>query len=490
MAAPSPAVPSPAVLSPAVPPPAVLSDDAALVATVMQRARVAQAAYERGGSQERYDRTALAAAWALMEPGRNADLAAMAVEATGLGNVPDKITKNHRKTLGLLRDIRDARTFGVIGDDPATGITEIARPKGVIGAVVPSTNPVATPVNNAVNALKGGNAIVLSPSPRGNTVCERLIGHIHAEFARIGADPDLVQMVPAPSSKAKTQALMEMCDLLVVTGSQDNVRRAYSSGTPALGVGAGNVTVIVDETADLPGAARRITASKTFDNATSCSSENSLIVVDAVRDDFLRALHAAGGRLLQGRDAETLKSALFGGGGLNRHMIARSLPEMLAAAGVSVPDPDTARFVLVPGIGIGPEHPESGEKLSLVTTLYSARDFDDAKGIAARLLAHQGAGHSIGLHSADDARARDLGATLPTSRVIVNQAHCFATGGSFDNGMPFSLSMGCGSWGGNSIDENLHWRHFINTTRIVRTIPPNEPSVDDIFGEYWQAAGR
>ena len=467
-----------------------LSDDAAIVETIMDRARIAQAGFERNGSQEAYDRAALAVAWALMEPGRNAELAAMAVETTGLGNVADKITKNHRKTLGLLRDIKGATTFGVLRDDAATGITEIARPKGVVGAVVPSTNPVATPTNNAINALKCGNAIVLSPSPKGNTVCEKLIGYIHAEFAKIGADPDLVQMVPAPSSKAKTQALMETCDLLVVTGSQDNVRRAYSSGTPALGVGAGNVTVIVDETADLGAAARKIAASKTFDNATSCSSENALVVVDAIRDDFLREMHAAGGRLLTGADAATLKTALFGGGGLNRHMIARDLPDMLAAAGVTVPEPETARFVLIEGNGIVPDHPESGEKLSLITTAYAARDFDHAREVTATILGHQGAGHSVGLHSGDDTRARMLGATLPTCRVIVNQAHCFATGGSFDNGMPFSLSMGCGSWGGNSIDDNLNYTHFMNVTKVVRTIAPNEPSLDDVFGDYWAAAGR
>lgn len=467
-----------------------LSDDAALVAAVMERARVAQRSFEANGSQAAYDRAALAAGWALMQPERNAELAAMAVENTGLGNVADKITKNHRKTLGLLRDIKDAPTYGITRDDPATGITEIARPKGVIGAVVPSTNPVATPTNNAINALKCGNAIVLSPSPKGNAVCEKLIGYIHAEFAKVGVDPDLVQMVPAPSSKAKTQALMESCDLLVVTGSQDNVRRAYSSGTPALGVGAGNVTVIVDESADLTAAATKITASKTFDNATSCSSENALVVVSAVKAEFLAALHAAGGRLLGAADAQKLKTALFGGGGLNRHMIARDLTHMLAVAGVELAEPDTARFVLIEGDGIGADYPESGEKLSLVTTLYTATDFADAKRITATVLAHQGAGHSVGLHSADDARARDLGLTLPTCRVIVNQPHCFATGGAFDNGMPFSLSMGCGSWGGNSIDDNLHWRHFLNTTRIVRPIPPREPSLEEVFGAYWQVAGQ
>ena len=474
----------------ATPAPANLHDDAAAVAEVMQRARAAQAAYERNGSQALYDRTALAAAWALMDPKRNAELAAMAVETTGLGNVADKITKNHRKTLGLLRDIRDAKTYGVTRDDPATGITEIARPKGVIGAVVPSTNPVATPVNNAVNALKCGNSIVLSPSPKGNVVCEKLIGYIHAEFAKIGANPDLVQMVPAPSSKAKTQALMETCDLLVVTGSQDNVRRAYSSGTPALGVGAGNVTVIVDETADLAAAAQKITASKTFDNATSCSSENALVVVDAIFDDFMAELDRVGGCYLPGEAADDLRAALFMGGSLNRHMLAQDIDRVLDIAGLSITGKPPTRFLLMDGRGIGQDHPESGEKLSLVTTLYRARDFDEAAQITGHLLDHIGAGHSVGLHSTDDARARRLGETLPTCRVIVNQAHCFATGGSFDNGMPFSLSMGCGSWGGNSIDDNLHWRHFLNTTKIVRTIPANEPSVDDIFGDYWQAAGR
>ena len=157
--------------------------------------------------------------------------------------------------------------------------------------------------------------------PKGVDVCEILVGHMHTELARLNLPVDLVQMVPAPASKAKTQALMEMADLLVVTGSQDNVRRAYSSGTPAIGVGAGNATVIVDETADIVDAAAKITASKTFDNATSCSSENAVVVVDAVRDAFLAELHRAGGRLLDETNAVTLKQALFQNGHLNRHII-------------------------------------------------------------------------------------------------------------------------------------------------------------------------
>ena len=465
-------------------------DDVSAVDALIRRAQIAQAKFEKGADQARYDNAALAAAWALMEPGRNQELAQMSVETTGLGNVADKITKNHRKTLGLLRDIKNSKTQGIIKQDAKSGITEIARPIGVVGAVVPSTNPGATPANNIINALKCGNAIILSPSPKGVAVCERLLEHVHAEFSKIGIDPDLVQMVPSPSSKVKTQRLMETCDLLIVTGSQDNVRRAYSSGTPAIGVGAGNVTVIVDETADLKSAAEKITASKCFDNATSCSSENCLVVVDAIYDEFITKIEASGGRMLDDQQATKLKASLFQDGKLNRHLIARDIDQVIEVAGIEVENPDTAKFLIIPAEGIGPEHPESGEKLALVAALYRASDFADAKEITRNILAHQGAGHSVGLHSADDERAVELGHDLPTCRVIVNQAHCFATGGAFNNGLPFSLSMGCGSWGGNSIDDNLNHHHFMNITKIARTIPPNEPDLDEVFGDYWQAAGK
>ncbi|MEP1442696.1 MAG: aldehyde dehydrogenase family protein [Hyphomicrobiales bacterium] len=468
----------------------VSDSDEAIVDALVSKARKAQAAFEAGATQERYDTAAFAAAWALMEPSRNEELATMAVETTGLGNIKDKITKNHRKTLGVLRDMKHTKTCGIISDDPATGITEIARAKGVIGAVVPSTNPVATPTNNVVNALKCGNAVILSPSPKGVQVCEKLISYIHAEFDKIGVDHDLVQMVPAPVSKAKAQRLMEAADLLVVTGSQNNVKRAYSSGTPAIGVGAGNVSVIIDETANLKDAAQKITASKTFDNSTSCSSENAVIVLKSVRDEFLAELEKAGGRFLQGANGDSLKNALFGSGHLNREMLAQDIDKVMSVAHLELDKSDDIRFLLIEGAGIGDNAPESGEKLSLVTTLYVADNFDDAKAIASRLLEHIGAGHSVGLHSTNDERALELAQELPTCRVIVNQAHCFATGGSFDNGMPFSLSMGCGSWGGNSIDENFNHKHLMNISKVVRTIPINEPSLEDMFGDYWQKAGQ
>ncbi|SLN65435.1 Sulfoacetaldehyde dehydrogenase (acylating) [Roseovarius albus] len=463
-------------------------DDIAQVELIMARARAAQKSYEFEAAQDRYDRAAEAAAWAIMEPTRNQELAELAVKTTGLGNVPDKITKNHRKTLGLMRDIKGVQTCGILSDDPDTGITEIARPLGVVGAVVPSTNPAATPANNIINALKCGNAIVVAPSPKGVACCEALLEFIHSEFAKIGLDQDLVQMLPAPGSKAKTQAMMELADRVICTGSQNNVHRAQTCGTPAVAVGAGNVTSIVDETADLVAAAQKITASKTFDNATSCSSENSIVVVDAIYSDFVTALAAEGGALVT--DEAAIVEKLWPDGHLNREVIAQDADKMIAALGMAKKVPPNTKFLAVETSGIGADHPLSGEKLSRVAAVYRARDYEEARSIAVRILEYQGAGHSIGIHTAVDQRAIELAQHMPTCRVIVNQAHTFATGGSFTNGMPFSLSMGCGSWGGNSIDDNLHWKHFIQTTKVIREIAPRQPSLEDIFSTYWAASGQ
>ena len=458
--------------------------------SLVDRARKAQQNFEASGTQEKFDRAAQAAAWALMEPTRNAELAAFAVSETGLGNSADKITKNHRKTLGLLRDIKGQKSFGLVDDNPASGVSEFLRPKGVVAAIVPSTNPLATPVNNVVNALKTGNAIILAPSPKGVVPLEKLLGYIYAEFDRIGLDHDLVQMVPSPPSKDKTARLMQLADMLVVTGSQSNVRAAYSSGTPAIGVGMGNVVTIIDETADLDDAAQKIQRSKCFDNATSCSSENAVIVVDAVYDDFVAALGRAGGMLLDPEQTQHLITTHWHDGHLNRNMLAQDIVAVLRILGMADTAPDGTKFLVAPATGIGPEHPVSGEKMALFLALYRASDFADAKAKARAIHDYQGRGHSLGLHSQNDQRAHELAMDMQACRIIVNQAHCFATGGSFDNGLPFSLSMGCGSWGGNSIDGNLNWTHFVNRVRIARQIPPVEPSLDDIFADYFAATGQ
>ena len=459
-----------------------------VVGPLIERARAAQK-IAAGYTQSQVDELVLAAGWAIMEPGRNRLLAELAVRDTGLGVVDDKVAKNHRKTLGLLRDLQGARSVGIVAEYPQLGLIEIARPVGVVAAIVPSTNPGATPANNIINALKGANAIVLAPSPKGYSTSAKLLEFVHAELSRTGAPRDLVQMIPQPVTKAMSEELMRQADLVVVTGSQANVRAGYSSGTPALGVGAGNVVVIVDADADCADAAAKIALSKTFDHATSCSSENSAVLLATVYDPMLRELERQGGALLTVAEKAQLQAVMFPNGKLGSATTAQSVATICALAGLTRPALAAARFLMVEETGTGHAFPFSGEKLCPVLTLYRARDFDHAFAIAQAIYDYQGNGHSVGIHTRTDAHVMRLGREMTVCRVIVNQAHCIANGGNFDNGLPFSLSMGCGTWGGNSFSENLHYRHFLNTTRIVRTIAPREPTPDEIFGTYRRKHG-
>ena len=317
-----------------------------------------------------------------------------------------------------------------------------------------------------------------------------LLGYVHEQLDRIGAPRDLVQMLPAPVSKQSSAELMRRCDLVVATGSQANVRAAYRSGTPAFGVGAGNVAVIVDETADVADAARKIASSKTFDNATSCSSENSVVIVDAIFDRTLAALREQGGLLLNQEEKGRLQQAMWPDGKLSSRAIGQTATQVAAAAGLDEVASRKPGMLLVLEDGVGPGHPFSGEKLSPVLAVYRARDFEDACALVARIYAFQGAGHSVGLHSTLPDRALHLGLNAPVSRVIVGQAHCFATGGSFDNGLPFSLSMGCGTWGRNNFSENMGVRHYMNVTRISRPIPERVPTEEALLGDFFSRFGR
>jgi sulfoacetaldehyde dehydrogenase len=459
------------------------------VAELVARARAAQAVAE-GYDQARVDELVAGAGWAIMEPTRNRLLAELAVADTGIGKVDDKLRKNHRKTLGLLRDLQGAKSVGVIHEDPARGLVEIARPVGVVCAVTPSTNPAATPANKIINALKGRNAVIVAPSPKGWSTAAMLVGFIHEQLKRIGAPADLVQLLPDPVTKAATAELMRLCDLVVATGSQANVRAAAASGTPSFGVGAGNVAGIVDETADLARAAALIQRSKTFDNATSCSSENSLVIVDAVYTAMLAALQAQGAVLLNAAQKAALQALMWPEGKLSSAVIGQSATLIAQRAGLADVAALAPSMLLVEEDGVGEAHPFSGEKLCPVLTVYRAASFEAAAARVAQIYAFQGAGHSVGLHSANAERALTLGLTLPVSRVIADQAHCIATGGSFDNGLAFSLSMGCGTWGKNNFSDNMNYRHYLNITRVSRPIAEVVPSEAEIFGSYFDKYGR
>ncbi len=284
--------------------------------------------------------------------------------------------------------------------------------------------------------------------------------------------------------------LMAQADLVVATRSRDNVKAAYQSGKPALGVGAGNVAAIVLPSADPVVTSARIATSKTFDHATSCSSENSLIVVEGAWERLLAALRAEGGVLATPAEKACLAEALFPDGRLSPRLIARPATEIARLAGLFGPAYESCRFILVSEEGVGAQFPFSGEKLSPVLTVYRVPDFDAAIAQVRRLYEYQGQGHSVGIHGANAEQQLRLGLDLPVCRVIVDQVHCYAVGGSFANGLPFSLSMGCGTWAGNSFSDNLNYRHFLNITRIVRPIPERVPSKEEIFGDYWRLFGK
>lgn len=463
-------------------------EEQAIVERLVRRARAAMTAFAHA-DQARVDEAVTALAWSLYEPEHARELAAAGVRDTGLGNVADKIVKNQRKTFGTLRDLLRVKTVGVIEEDRAHGIVKYAKPVGVVGAITPSTNPAATPVNKAMMAIKGRNAVIIAPSPAGWGTTARATELMRAELQKVGLPADLVQVLPAPVSKALTEALMKAVDLVVATGSQGNVRAAYGSGTPAIGVGTGNVPVIIDASADLADAARKIRDSKIFDNATSCSSENSVIILEEVYDAGLRALADVGGYLASTQEKQTIERALWVDRKLNRKLIAKDADVFAREVGLGARAAQ-AKFFLVEDDGVGPEHPFSDEKLSLVLTVYRAPDFDAALARAREILNYVGRGHSIGIHTKDLDHARRLAEELEVVRVLVNQAHTFGNGGGFDNGLNFTLSMGCGTWGGNSISENLNYRHFINITHLVTVIPEDRPSEEALFGRYWAKYGR
>ncbi len=438
-------------------------------------------------SQQDIDEMVTAIAWSLYKPENARAMAELAVQDTGIGNVDSKVIKNTRKTFGTLRDLMRVKTVGKI--DEADGMTRYAKPVGVVAAITPSTNPAATPVNKSMMAIKGANAIVIAPSPAGWSTTSSTVNLMRDALTKVGAPADLVQLLPAPVTRSMTSLLMERADLIVATGSQNNVRKAYSSGTPAIGVGAGNVAVIIDSSANLEDAAAKITASKTFDNSTSCSSENSLVILDDIYDDAIAALQGAGAYRCSEEEASHIQSELWQQGKLNRKLIATDADVFAGRLGFSE-QAQGCRIFLVEQEQFDPQSPFADEKLSLVLTVYRATDFKHAQQLVNKIMNVQGKGHSCGIHTGNADNARKLAEDMDVVRVLVNQAHTFGNGGSFNNALNFTLSMGCGTWGGNSISENLNYRHFINITHLVTEVEEDKPSEEELFGAYLAKYGR
>lgn len=453
---------------------------------LVKKARLSQSKINKY-SQKKIDELVLAVAWEVIKPHNNELLSKMAVKDTGMGNVKDKKLKNRRKTIGLLRDLNNIKTVGIINNDIKKGLIEIARPVGLVGAMLPSTNPIATPLNKIINSLKCRNAIILAPSPKGAQVCSKIVELAHKALKRVGAPIEIVQSLPEPISIKETLELIETVDLVVATGSQYNIKKAIQTGTPTIGVGVGNVPSIIDSCADLNSAANKIKISKTFDNSTSCSSENSIIILESIYNKFINALKKEGGKLLNKKEKKILGKKLWNKKLiLNRDLIAKEANKIVKIIGFDKVKYFKVKFLMVEETKVGKKFPFSQEKLSPILTIYKAKSFDKALKLTKKILQNQGKGHSCSIHSKNEKNILKLGFELPVCRIIVNQIHSYATGGSFNNGLPFSLSMGCGSWGNNIIDENLNYTHFLNITKVVKIIKANEPSINEIFGNYWK----
>ncbi|WP_407308180.1 acylating sulfoacetaldehyde dehydrogenase [Desulfosporosinus sp. SB140] len=434
-----------------------------------------------------------AVAWAIYQQEHAEELARISIRDTGLGNYEDKVIKNKRKTFGTLRDLLDqeAKSVGVINVDQAKGITEIAKPVGIVAAIVPSTNPGATPANIAMMALKGRNAIIIAPSPKGASTTDKLLEYIHAELTKIGAPVNLVQALPTPVSKESTGELMKQANIVTVTGSGNNVRLGQTCGTPNVCVSAGNVVSVVDATADLQEAAHRIMLSKTFDNATSCSSDNAVVIEAVVYDQMIEALKKEGGYFCNAEEKVQMHKAMWDENGKRKGATtAKSAEVMAAEARLTSVEAKKAKFFMVEETEVGKAFPFSGEKLSLVLTVYKVENFEEALGMTKRILNFVGRGHSCGLHTNDESHIERIGYEMDVCRLLINQVQCFGNGGNFNNGLNFTLSMGGGTWAGNNIKENLSYKHFINITKVSRVIPEVVPSEVELFESYWTKYGR
>jgi len=451
------------------------------VARLIARSRAAQQQIEHY-TQEQVDDLIRAMVWAVAKPGIAEEIAQFTVDETQLGNYDGKFLKIQRKTRATLMDIIDDQSVGVLEEDKERNIIKIAKPMGVIGALAPSTNPEATPVIKAIHAVKGRNSIIVAPHPRAKLTNKKICDLMRDAIEKMGAPADLVIAIEIPSLDT-TNELMRQCDRVLATGGGAMVTAAYSSGTPALGVGVGNAVITVDESADLDDAATKIHMSKTLDLAASCSSDNAVILVDAIYDDMMAKLKAKGGHLCSPEEKQQLQRTLWDEEGhLNTAIVAQPASKIASMAGLTVPS-DT-EFYIVLEEGSGPEYPFSGEKLSVVMALYRAADIDHAIELTNSIQSYQGQGHSCGIYSNDDRNIMKLADSTRTSRVMVNQPQAASNSGNLWNGMRQTFSLGCGSWGGNGTNNNISWRDLINETWISKPLAETKELASDevLFG--------
>jgi len=425
-------------------------------------ARKAQVIYDEYFDQEKADLVVRLTAKVMFD---NADdLAHRGHTETEMGNYQDKRAKVLNKSKGLWQDLKGKKSMGIIGIDEVTNLIEIAKPIGVVAGIIPMTNPVVTIMSKVMFALKTKNAIIISPHPKAKNTCIHTVDLIRKAVCPHGVPEDLIQIIEEPTLD-KTQELMRECDVIVATGGMPMVKSAYSSGKPSFGVGAGNVQVILDRYIDLDDAAEKVITGRSFDNGIICSGEQSIIYPRAEKSDVFEAFVRHGAYFVPETDREKLVNTLFINGNINRDIVGQDVFVIAQKAGISIPG--TTRVMIVEAKGIGKEDIVSKEKMCPVLAAFPYDFFEEAIQIAKTNLNMEGSGHTAAIHSNNQANIIKAGSELSVSRLIVNAPSATTAGGSLQNGLPVTNTLGCGSWGNNSISENFTYKHLLNITRIA-----------------------
>jgi succinate-semialdehyde dehydrogenase len=408
-------------------------------------------------------------------------LAKMAVEETRMGVYEDKILKNKGKARIIWNSLKGKKSIGILRHIEEEGIVEVAKPMGVVGAVTPCTNPVVTPMCNAMFAIKSGNAIIIAPHPRGKKIALRLKELFDVEFAKLNAPADLFQVIAEPTIEL-TNELMKSADVAIATGGMNMVKAAYSSGKPSYGVGVGNVQCLIDRNVDISEAVPKIITGRIFDNGIICSAEQTIIVHKDDYDKIIEEFVKNGAYYVKGEtETDRLREAMFPGGVMNKDLVGQPIAKTAEMAGIKIPD--GTKLLIVKVRGHGKDDLFAKEKMCSVIAAYTYETWEEAVDIACANLEVEGKGHSCALHSNNQKNIEYAGIALPVSRVIVNQICATMNGGSFMNGLAATTTLGCGSWGNNSISENLNYTHLFNKARIAYTKPNAiTPTDDEIWG--------
>jgi len=432
--------------------------------------------------QPAVDRLCRAIAWSTYNEPTARRLASMSVEESGLG---DKEPRRRAKIMGVLRDALRQKSIGIIEEDPVKGIVKYAKPAGVIASLIPVTSAYVTPATVAIYAIKCKDAVIFSPHPASKRTTGEVVRIMRAALKAAGAPEDILQCAEKPSIPL-AQELMSICDLTIATGGPAMVKAAYSSGKPAYGVGAGNATMVIDETANVEEAARNTRISKTNDNGSGCSADGNLVVDASIYDALLTQLQKEGGYVVNREEKAKLEKAYWDADGHRTpQTIARAASRVAEIAGFEIPPDKT--FLIVPEDKIGTEHRFSGEKLGTVLAIFKYEGWEMALRMVQQIYEVGGRGHSCGIYSFNDAHIHQLALVAPVSRMMVRQIQSSSNAGTFTNGMPMTSSMGCGVWGGNITNENISLKHYMNVTWVSRPIPEDRPSDQELLGEFYNS---